>query len=136
MTQVNDILLIEDDACLARALVRNLSARGMSVRHVSSASLARGLTERFAVGVFDIDLPDGDGVELAEELLSRRVVARALFHTGCSDRSRLARARGIGPVLAKASGGELMARVLDLRAPGLRASGVPAPPEDHSAVAS
>lgn len=113
MASKSDVLLIEDDLCMARAIVRTLKSRGIGVRHVPAVQPARALRERFAVGVFDIDLPDGDGVGLARQLLSQRVVGRAVFHTGCLDPLRLAGAEKLGPVLAKTSGRELMAEVLE-----------------------
>src|SRR5262249_46745696 len=57
----------------------------------------------FPVGVFDIELPDGDGIELARLLLSRGVVGRAVFYTACTELQRLARAREIGSVFVKSA---------------------------------
>ena len=36
----------------------------------------------FDVGVFDIELPDGNGVELASELIEEGTVDRAVFFSG------------------------------------------------------
>ena len=60
-----------------------------------------GLKGPFGIGVFDIDLPDGDGVELARLLMFRGVVSRVIFYTACAHSSRLARARDLGPVFTK-----------------------------------
>jgi hypothetical protein len=53
------------------------------------------------MGIFDIDLPDGDGVELARLLKFRGVVSRVVFYTACAHLPRLARARDMGPVFTK-----------------------------------
>ncbi len=64
------ILVVEDDPTLARAMTRNLAARGYAARSAATvaeamAALAR---ERPALAVLDIDLPDGSGWEVARAL--------------------------------------------------------------------
>src|SRR5690606_36670741 len=81
----SDVLLVEDDALIARALWRRLGARGARARHVSHCATALGLSGPYRAAIFDIDLPDGDGVELARRLLGRGVVERAVFYTACSN---------------------------------------------------
>jgi DNA-binding response OmpR family regulator len=103
MTTASDLLLVEDDLLLARALQRSLIARGLSTRHVARCATAAALRGPFVVGVFDIDLPDGDGVELARLLQRRGVVNRVLFYTACSHPIRLARAKDLGAVFVKSS---------------------------------
>lgn len=103
MTEVGDLLLVEDDLLLARALQRSLVARGIHARHVARFATAAALRGPFVVGVFDIDLPDGDGVELARLLMRRGIVRRVVFYTACSHPSRLARARDLGTVFVKSS---------------------------------
>ncbi|HTV22675.1 MAG TPA: hypothetical protein VMG12_28495, partial [Polyangiaceae bacterium] len=51
----------------------------------------------------DIDLPDGDGVELARLLMRRGIVRRVVFYTACSHPTRLARAKDLGTVFVKSS---------------------------------
>ena len=103
MTEVGDLLLVEDDVLLARALQRSLVTRGINTRHVARCSTAAGLRGPYVVGVFDIDLPDGDGVELARLLMRRGIVRRVVFYTACSHPVRLARARALGTVFVKSS---------------------------------
>jgi DNA-binding response OmpR family regulator len=103
MTEVSDLLLVEDDLLLARALQRSLVARGINTRHVARCATAMALRGPYVVGVFDIDLPDGDGVELARLLQRRGVVSRVVFHTACSHSIRLARAKDLGAVFVKSS---------------------------------
>src|SRR3954454_12031117 len=62
------LLLVEDEATLARALGRLLNRVGYEVSIAASCSEAQSSTGTFSIGVFDIDLPDGDGIDLAEHL--------------------------------------------------------------------
>jgi DNA-binding response OmpR family regulator len=101
MSPTSDLLLVEDDLLLARALQRSLVARGIRARHVARCATAAALRGPFVAGVFDIDLPDGDGVELARLLAFRGVVQRVLFYTACAHPARLARARDLGTVFTK-----------------------------------
>jgi DNA-binding response OmpR family regulator len=101
MSSNPELLLVEDDLLLARALLRSLSTRGIRARHIARCAGAAVLTGHYAVGVFDIELPDGDGVESAQLLLARGVIDRVIFYTACAEPARLARARALGPVFIK-----------------------------------
>jgi CheY-like chemotaxis protein len=98
------VLVVEDDTQVSGAMMRCLKARGLSARLVQSASSARQLAGPFVMGLMDVDLPDGDGVALAEELLARRVLGCVSFFTGCSRPERVAAAEQLGPVYRKAEG--------------------------------
>src|SRR5262245_61961331 len=76
------LLLIEDEPTLARALVRLLRRAGFDVELVATCAEANGVHGTFSVGVFDIDLPDGDGIELAEQLRRTAIVRRVVFFSG------------------------------------------------------
>jgi ActR/RegA family two-component response regulator len=103
MSSSNDVLIVEDDLMLARALQRSLVSKGIAARHVARCSTAAGLLGPFVVGVFDIDLPDGDGVELAHQMVREGIVNQVVFYTACSHPARLARARALGTVFVKSS---------------------------------
>jgi DNA-binding response OmpR family regulator len=103
MTSANDVLIVEDDLMLARALQRSLISKGIAARHVARCATATALDGPFVVGVFDIDLPDGDGVELAYQMVRRGIVSRVVFYTACSHPARLARAHDLGTVFVKSS---------------------------------
>jgi DNA-binding response OmpR family regulator len=64
------VLIVEDDATLAHALARNLTARGYSVRSAGTVADALGaLQERTpSLVLLDIDLPDGSGWEVLRAL--------------------------------------------------------------------
>lgn len=68
--------------------------------------------DRCDVGVFDVELPDGDGVELAEEILAAGALKFVVFFTGGGDK----RGSVVGPVVYKGDDmGELIAAVARAR---------------------
>lgn len=66
------ILLVEDEAAIADAVLYALRAEGWQVEHVLLAGAALHLlkVERFDVLVLDVGLPDRSGFELCRELRS------------------------------------------------------------------
>ena len=66
------LLLVEDDALVADAIVRGLSLAGYTVDHADSAELARVAldTEHFDLAIVDIGLPGADGLSLLQNLRS------------------------------------------------------------------
>ncbi len=98
------LLLVEDEATLARALVRLLRHVGYDVTLAISCDEARQAGGTFSVGVFDIDLPDGDGVDLAEELRRNDMVRRAVFFSGTITARQRVRAIRLGPFVEKSKG--------------------------------
>jgi ActR/RegA family two-component response regulator len=108
------LLVVEDDLIVARALSRSLARRGFSVALVGSCKAALALVQTFDFGILDLDLPDGNGVDLARQLLRAGSVPSIVFFTGSYNRALLARARRLGPVVMKSSG---IAPVLSCLAP-------------------
>ncbi|HEY1534798.1 MAG TPA: response regulator [Polyangiaceae bacterium] len=98
------LLAVEDDVTVARALSRTLARRGLSVAIARSCTAARTLAQTFDFAVLDLDLPDGNGVDLARDLMASNKVPSVLFFTSSCDASLLARARRIGPVIMKSAG--------------------------------
>ena len=104
------LLVVEDDVTVARALSRTLARAGFTVAIARSCAAARALAQRFDFAIFDLDLPDGNGVDLARELIAGGRVPSVVFFTGSSDTALLARARRIGTVFIKSAGvGEILA---------------------------
>ncbi|MCK5798920.1 MAG: response regulator transcription factor, partial [Deltaproteobacteria bacterium] len=64
------VLLVEDDAVAARMTAAHLESVGLVARGVSSLAEARVLLSRWRpeLVLLDIELPDGDGIELCREL--------------------------------------------------------------------
>lgn len=97
------ILVLEDDPTVRRAVIRVLRANSDEIIETGCCAEARVVTD-CALGVFDVDLPDGDGIELAEELLGAGRIKAVVFHTG----RPFERAAAVGVVVTKGSGnGEL-----------------------------
>ncbi|HEY4157696.1 MAG TPA: response regulator [Polyangiaceae bacterium] len=98
------LLVVEDDVTVARALSRAFARRGFAVALVRSCGAARTLAQEFDFAILDLDLPDGNGVDLARELMTRGRVPTVVFFTGSSDEALLARARRVGTVIVKSAG--------------------------------
>src|SRR5690606_14213774 len=75
---------------------------------------ARQLGQRYDVGIFDVDLDDGNGVALAEELTRSGLVRRAIFYTASTDDGLCAQALGFGPVINKSNGATALLEALSL----------------------
>jgi len=98
------LLVVEDDVTVARALSRTLARAGFSVASARSCAAARALPQTFDWAILDLDLPDGNGVDLASALMSSSKVPSVLFFTSCADQRLLARARCMGSVVMKPLG--------------------------------
>ncbi len=121
------LLVVEDDVTVARALSRTLARRGFSVAIARTCSAARMLPQTFDFAVLDLDLPDGNGVDLARDLLDAGKVPGVLFFTGTVDVALLARARRIGGVVMKSAGTSPVLAYL------ANASSDSVPPQSHVA---
>jgi cobalt-zinc-cadmium efflux system membrane fusion protein len=64
------VLLLDDDEVLRQVLRRVLSRQGLQVVEAGDLAQARQVLaeQQFKLGLFDLCLPDGDGVELAKEI--------------------------------------------------------------------
>jgi CheY-like chemotaxis protein len=96
-----NLLLVEDNPAVGRAIAKSLRAQGHTVTLVNTCAEARATATHHDVGVFDITLPDGDGIELCEQLLKERRVAGALFCSGSVDDLLIERAQETAPVVSK-----------------------------------
>jgi DNA-binding response OmpR family regulator len=106
------VLLVEDDPELARTIERVLARYGHVTVIVGSVAGAEALSESFDCGILDIDLPDGSGVRLAEELLDRGQVGVVVFFSASTDADTIAEACELGPFVAKGSGTRELERAL------------------------
>lgn len=116
------LLHIENDALVARAISRVLRLKGYKVRSIKSCQEARGVQPMDQVGIFDIDLGDGNGVALAEDLCRSGVVTHAVFFTACTDAESYRRARKSGPVINKTQGVSALLRLLSSELPSGRSA--------------
>jgi ActR/RegA family two-component response regulator len=106
------VLVVEDEELVREVVVRALSFYGHTVVTAASCSEALKHPGPFHVGIFDIRLGDGCGIELAAELLRQGRVARAIFYTGGADPARITRAVDLGTVVSKGDGLEPLLRAL------------------------
>lgn len=69
----HDVLLVEDDVAVGRALALTLRDAGHSVRLAATGAQARAVLEQDEpdVVLLDLGLPDGDGLSLCAELRAR-----------------------------------------------------------------
>lgn len=96
------VLIVEDDPAVARAVARGLRLRGHVVRVAASCFEASSCFESFDLGIFDLTLHDGNGMDIASLLLSRHCVPSAIFFSGLSDVPE--RATRLGYFVAKSEG--------------------------------
>lgn len=91
-----DVLLVEDDAVIRQGLSQALAAEGLVVRAASSVREALALLEEgtVALAVLDMQLPDGDGTEVARALAGVPVI----FLTVVDDEDRIVDAFAEGAV--------------------------------------
>jgi DNA-binding response OmpR family regulator len=112
-----NILLVEDNRAVGRAVAKSLEAQGHHVTLVHDCAATRSVTEPHDIGIFDITLDDGDGIELCRQLLGDGRVAGALFFSGSIDDLLVERAERVARVVAKeASFAELCAAIEAVRA--------------------
>jgi DNA-binding response OmpR family regulator len=95
---------VEDNAILAGTLVRLLTRMDHAVEHVECCANAREIEGSFDLGVLDIELPDGLGIDVGSDLLSRGTIGGVVFFSGTMDDVLLRRARDLGPCVAKSEG--------------------------------
>lgn len=113
--ELGPLLLVEDDLAVARAVARVLRSAGYGVDIVGSCVQAheRVTERRYAVAIIDIELPDGLGTDLANELFDERVI----FFTSEALQGLLKRAAELGPVVAKRDGPEALLVAISERTP-------------------
>jgi CheY-like chemotaxis protein len=96
-------LIVEDDPVVARSIARRLLREGYTVSLAQTCRAARAAGRGFHVAILDLDLPDGNGADLADELMRLGAVRGIVFYTGSLDNAQRSRASLFGPVVDKAS---------------------------------
>jgi two-component system OmpR family response regulator len=96
------VLLVDDSPVAQHVLAGRLRAAGFEVLLESSVEGARRAgTVPCCCAVVDLELPDGDGVALAEALQGTHAALPVAFFTAGAEPALLSRARARGPVFAK-----------------------------------
>ncbi len=94
-------LIVEDDPVVARSIARRLLREGYTVSLAQTCRAARAAGTHFQIGILDLDLPDGSGADLAEELLRLGSLRSVVFYTGSLDHAERRRASALGRVIDK-----------------------------------
>jgi DNA-binding response OmpR family regulator len=96
------VLLVDDSAVARRVLTRRLEADGFQVSEASSMAVARKVDVAcLGCAIIDLELPDGDGTDLARTLLEKRPALPVAFFTMGTAPSLVEGARARGPVFLK-----------------------------------
>jgi DNA-binding response OmpR family regulator len=102
------ILVLEDNAYLANALSRLLNRIGYDVAHAECCAAALASDGYFDLGVFDLELPDGGGIEVSSELMTSGNLGAVVFFTATLDGPLFKRAERMGPCIQKTDGIEVL----------------------------
>lgn len=79
------LLIIEDDPGIGSSLERALANAGYDCERAVTAAEARAVTTEPDLVLLDLGLPDGDGIDLAPELLTRWPAVPVLMLTARSE---------------------------------------------------
>lgn len=106
------LLYVEDHRAIAQVVSKALRVAGHEVTLVHRVAEAQAVSQYHDVGIFDLGLPDGDGIELCERLLRDGRIGAALFCSSSIDELLLERAARTAPVIAKDASLEELSRAL------------------------
>jgi len=81
------VLVLEDDPDIAQLIVNLLKSDGFAVDHISRAKEAAfaGKTNDYDVMVFDVNLPDGNGMDVCADIRTVKKEVPVIFLTVLSD---------------------------------------------------
>ena len=102
------VLIVEDYRPLAGAIRMAIVREGHVAEQCHSVREALASQDNWDCAVLDVDLPDGNGVALAEQLLAEGRVGSILFFTASRDTVVLERAVRLGVVIDKSGGCDLL----------------------------
>jgi DNA-binding response OmpR family regulator len=96
------VLLVDDSPVARRAVTARLVSEGFDVVEAASVAAARKI-DVFTLGcaIVDLELPDGDGTDLARQLAEKRPSLPMAFFTQGTAPSLMECARGRGAVFLK-----------------------------------
>lgn len=123
------VLVVEDEPMIARALERQLKAAGLRATCVASVSEAASLEGDFCAAVIDLNLPDGSGITVADDLYARAQVDHLFFFSATLDEQEIAEAKKRGLFIAKSDGVEFVVSAVGRV---IRRAEGSAPPQSHT----
>ena len=125
-TAQGTVLLIEDDAALARSLIRVMNAEGYQVVHANSGSAAveKVMSRSFDAVISDVNLPGASGVDVLNVVRAYDPDVPLVLMTGCPtvDTAIEACSLGVLEYLVKPTPREQLVRVLGRATDARRAS--------------
>ncbi len=96
------VYIADDSVVVRRALTQRLAREGLEVYSGGSAADSRNMEMRaFACALLDLDLGDGDGVDVAEVLRAQQPRLPVAFFSGGAAPEVVERARALGPIFQK-----------------------------------
>lgn len=98
------VLVIEDDPAVARALRRALQSARLKCEIAGSAAEVREVGGTYEIAIVDVNLPDGNGLDLYDELKAAHRVTRGIFFTATDNELDRARAAKFGALISKSEG--------------------------------
>jgi CheY-like chemotaxis protein len=98
------LLVVDDEPLVLRAMARRLRTAGHTLTLAASVAEAKAQAGPFECAVLDIDLPDGDGISLARDLLSAGSVPVVVFYSGSADPNVPLAASELGSFVSKGDG--------------------------------
>jgi CheY-like chemotaxis protein len=99
---IERVLLVEDDPALARSIQRVFKFEGLNVETCSTCKEAETRLRGFDCAIFDLNLPDGSGLALAE--MARAWVKYPIFYSATTDIGAVRQAQNLGVFVSKATG--------------------------------
>jgi CheY-like chemotaxis protein len=116
-------LVVEDEALIARALVRDLERLGLRVSVASSLAAAQALGGEFDCSVIDLDLPDGCGFDVEALFPSGTFRSDPVFFSATAQPEHQAKAAQLGIFVSKSEGAGAAVRAACAQLTRAQASG-------------
>lgn len=111
------ILVLEDYPPLAKVIEIGLRRIGHEAVRVDSVRAALATEGEFELATMDVDLPDGRGMDAAEQMIREGRLRQVVFFSATSDAELEERARSIGPFVEKAYGVEALVQMIQQLVP-------------------
>ncbi len=90
-----NVLVVDDDPTVSQVLKRSLESMGCTIENVGTCgdALVRGAESSFDLALVDINLPDGDGIDLISQLRDTAPDLHFVAMSGDCTRENEAKAR-------------------------------------------
>ncbi len=99
-----EVLVVEDDPAVARALRRALKIASIQCHVAKTIAEVKRAAGSYRLAIVDVNLPDGNGIDLYDELKASSRVSYGIFFTATESASDRARAANSGTLVPKSDG--------------------------------